>query len=247
MKKWLFSLTVLGLLMVGLASISHSQEVTLLSAVDGFGNFRRTLNCVTGFTCNITGVTSIVASANIAAGQFLPSATGISLLQPTGVTPDGNTSPGFRNVMVKTTVSSTAFTCAALTCDVNIFTLPVHAIVVHAMADLTTTFACASVCTSATLTETLGRSAGGTQYLLSFNANTATGQFGLTQATLGTDLAAISATVPNAGVAGSAPGWASTQTVSIRLTSATGNVGTGAATNLSQGTVVIIMDMLLYP
>jgi len=188
---------------------------------------------------------SAIVSGNISASNILPT-TGLSLLSPTGVTPDGNSSPETRQFSFKTTVDRTAFVCAALTCDVNLFTLPIHSIVMHAMGDLTTTFACASTCTTGTLSLTLGKSAGGTDYLASLDADAAVGQFGVTQASLGTALAAISTTVPNAGVIGGLANWGTTTTVSIRLTSGTGNIGNGSVTNLSQGSIIIYMTVTVY-
>ena len=84
---------------------------------------------------------------------------------------------------------------------------------------------------------TLGSAAGGNQYLLSFDADAAAAQFGDAQAELGAQLATASAPTP----LGDLPAWAATSPVSVRLTSGTGNIGDGATTNLSQGSVTIFL------
>lgn len=147
-----------------------------------------------------------------------------------------------RTSMYKVTVASTAFTCAATTCDVTIGTLPAKTWIVHALADVTQTFACTGTCTSSTLSMTLGSSAGGTQYLVSFDADAATAQFGDAAAELGASL--TEATIPTAiGALGS---WSTTSPLSLRLTSGTGNIGDGAATNLSQGAVTFYVTTVRY-
>ena len=159
----------------------------------------------------------------------------------TGVTVD--TAGLIRTAQYKVTVVSTAFVCAALTCDVTIGTLPAKTFVQHTLADLTTTFACTAVCTSTTLSLTLGKTAGGTQYLVSFDADAAAAQFGDAAAELGASVAP--ATVPT--LDGDLASWTATTTVTVRLTSGTGNIGDGTATNLSQGTVVFYLTTTIQP
>jgi hypothetical protein len=90
---------------------------------------------------------------------------------------------------------------------------------------------------------TLGSAAGGTQYLLSFDADAATAQFGDAANELGASL--TEATIPTTiGALGS---WTTTTTVSLRLTSGTGNLGTGSATNLSTGSVTFYLATAIYP
>lgn len=159
----------------------------------------------------------------------------------TGITVNSVGEP--RQLVYKVTVASTAFICAATTCDVTIATLPAKTFVQHALADLTVTFACAAVCTTSTLSATLGKTAGGNQYLLSFDADAATGQFGDAAAELGASLAP--ATIPTE--AGDLASWTATTTVVLRLTSGTGNIGTGAASNLSQGSVAFYLTTVVMP
>lgn len=148
-----------------------------------------------------------------------------------------------RTLVYKFTVASTAFVCAAVTCDVTVGTLPAKTFVSHAIADLTTTFACTATCTTATLSATLGKTAGGNQYLISFDADAATAQFGDAAAELGASL--NPATVPT--INGDVASWSGTTAVVMRLTSAVGNIGDGAATNLSQGTVTFYITTTKMP
>lgn len=163
-------------------------------------------------------VTKMVMSA--AAGQTAASGTGITVQQ------NGLLSEGLYTV----TILSTAFICAAVTCDVTIGTLPANTRVYSVDADLTTTFACASTCTTGTLSAVLGKGAGGAEYLASFDADAATAWFGDADAEMGTLLTRAAAIQGGTFSATS-------QAIVVRLTSGTGNIGTGAATNLSQGTV----------
>jgi hypothetical protein len=163
----------------------------------------------------------------------------ITLGSGTGITV--NSSGELRTQVYKVTIASTAFICAAVTCDVTIATLPAKTFVAHAMADLTQTFACASTCTTATLSFTLGKTAGGNEYLLSVDADAATGQFGRTAATLGASLAPATAQT----LIGDNASWSATTAVVLRMTSGTGNIGTGAATNFSQGSVTFYLTTVL--
>ena len=159
----------------------------------------------------------------------------------TGVTV--NDSGEVRQLVYKVTVAYTQFVTNGLTHDVTVATLPAKAFVQHVLADLTTTFACAAVCTTATLSMTAGTAAGGNQYLLLFDADAAAAQFGDADAEFGAALA--QATVPTP--IGSLGAWAATTPVSVRLTSAVGNLGSGAATNLSQGSVTIYVTATVLP
>src|SRR3972149_6408276 len=87
-------------------------------------------------------------------------------------------SPPPRSVVYKVPVLSTNCVAAATTCDLTIATLPAKAFLKAVIADLTTTYACTAVCTTATLSGTLGTSAGGTQLLASMDLDAAAAQFG---------------------------------------------------------------------
>jgi hypothetical protein len=138
---------------------------------------------------------------------------------------------------VRYTVSYSEFKTAGVTSDINITTLPPKTALYKAVANITTTFACASVCTTNTLSFKLGKSVGGAEYLLSFDADAATGWFGDADNELGASITAAVGPdfLPSATV------------VKLRLTSGTGNIGTGSATNLSGGIVDIYLTFVTYP
>jgi len=142
---------------------------------------------------------------------------------------------------ITVTLSSGQFLTAGTTSDVTVVVLPPRSQIVGVMADLTTTFACTETCTTATLSMTLGTSAGGSQVLASFDADAAAAQFGDADAELGTGITRAAAI--QGGLFGT---WATATTISLRLTSGTGNIGTGTATNLSQGAVTIVLLVRSY-
>lgn len=144
----------------------------------------------------------------------------------------------------KVTVASTNFVAAAVTADVTLGTLPAKTVLMWEIADVTQVFACTGTCTSSTLSMTCGKTAGGAEYLASFDADAATGQFGDAQAEIGASLK--TATPPNTPL-GDMPSWAGTTAVQCRLTSGTGNIGTGAATNLSQGSITFYLVTTRMP
>lgn len=159
----------------------------------------------------------------------------------TGVTVDDSGS--VRQVVYKVTVTFANATSNAVTHDLTIATLPAKTFLVHALADVTATYVCEDTCTTATLSATLGSSAGGNQYLLSFDLDAAAAQFGDAAAELGASLAA--ATVPT--MTGALGSWASTSAVSYRVTSGTGALATGGVTNLNAGSVTFYLTTVKYP
>lgn len=192
---------------------------------------------------------SVLEINNGTAGTFTGAgvktgAATLTAIQPTqsgatGVTT--NDLGSIRDTLVKITVDRTAFVCAATTCDVTIVTIPAKTWIKNVIGDLTTTFACASTCTTSTLSMVLGRGAGAAEFLASLDADAATGQFGDADAELGTQL--VRASAIQGGVLSS---WSATTNVVVRLTSGTGNIGTGAATNLSQGSITFYLWLLSH-
>jgi hypothetical protein len=147
-----------------------------------------------------------------------------------------------RQVVYKITVAYTHFVAAALTQDLTIATLPAKTRLVGVYADLTQQFACATVCTSGTLSMTVGTAAGGTQILLSMDLDAATAVFGDTDGELGASVAAA-ARVQDAYLAS----WSSTQIITLRASSGTGNLGTGSATNLNAGSITFYLITEVLP
>lgn len=165
----------------------------------------------------------------------------ITVSTGTGLT---TANPGeVREVIYKFTVDKTAFVCAAVTCDVTLGTLPAKTLVRHALADVTQVFACTATCTTSTLSATVGKTAGGNQYLVSFDADAATAQFGDAASELGASLAP--ATVPT--LDGDLASWSAGTAVVLRMTSGTGNIGTGVATNFSTGSVTFYITTIKMP
>lgn len=183
-------------------------------AVDASGNLNIVLN---GGSFTIT--TARTTASQITAG----SGTGITV----------NDAGSFQTATYKVTIAFGAFICNAATCDVTIGTLPAKTLVQHVMADLVTPFVCAATCTTATLSATLGKTAGGAEYLISYDADAAAAQFGKTAAQLGASL--TPATTPS--LIGDLASWTATTAIVMRMTSAVGNIGTGAATNFNAGSV----------
>ena len=185
---------------------------------------------------NWIDVNGVVLASLTAAGPAITAGSG------TGVTV--NQTAALSTAVYKVTVLSTNCIANATTCDLTIATLPAKTFLLRVFADLTTAYACTAVCTTATLSGTLGTSAGGTQLLASMDLDAATAQFGDLDAELGSSVnaAARAANGPSISM-----GWASTTTVTYRITSAVGNLGDGAATNLSQGTIVFYLETAVYP
>lgn len=130
----------------------------------------------------------------------------------------------------KVTLGATAFVCAATTCDVTIDTVPANSQIGFMIANITTAFTCASVCTTSTLSMIVGKGAGGSEYLASMDADAATGWFGDADAEMGTLLTRAAAI--NGGTFHTAA-----TTMVVRFTSGTGNIGTATVTNLGVGSV----------
>jgi hypothetical protein len=151
--------------------------------------------------------------------------------------------PVVRTHVFKTVISSARFVTASTDADVTVFTIPAKAFVQHVLVDLTQTFACTDTCTTSTLSAYVGKTAGGNQYVLSFDADASVGQFGDAAAELGASLAP--ATAPT--LIGDLGSWTAATTMSVRLHSGTGNIGTGTATHLSQGSMTVFVTYVLMP
>ena len=195
----------------------------------------------------VTGVSYISGLGNhtFSDGEMLNSEAAITAGSGTGVTV--NVTAGLRETVYKVTVSSTNCIAAATTCDLTIATLPAKTILRQVFADLTTSYACAATCTTATLSGAFGTSAGGTELLASMDLDAAAALFGDADAELGTSMNAAAVTANGAMNSGVLFSWTGTTTLTYRITSAVGNLGTGAATNLSQGTVTFYLVAIRMP
>ena len=221
MKRTMFGAAVLGVILAGFLSTPvWSQAVTRM------------------FGTTTTGAAVPIAASTAGAMTVALNVPRITAGSGTGVTV--NDIGSVRRSVYKVTVDRTQFIAAAVTADVTIATLPAKTRLVGVYADLTTQFACTVTCTSSTLSMTVGTAAGGAQILASFDADAAAAVFGITDGQLGTAMTAA-ARVQNAYLS-----WAGT-IISARLTSGTGNVGTGAATNLSAGVVTFYLICEILP
>lgn len=182
------------------------------------------------------------AAAGVFGGQAVRlSAAAITVGSGTGITVDD--AGQLRQQVYRVTVGTTALVCNATTCDVTVATLPAKTFVVHAMVDQTVAFTCSAVCTTSTLSATLGKTAGGTEYLVSWDADAAVARFGTTAAQLGASL--TGATVPTE--LGDLASWTATTAVVMRFTSGTGNIGNGAVTNLGAGSLTFYLTTVVMP
>lgn len=151
-----------------------------------------------------------------------------------------NDSGSLRTQVYKVSLAKENFDTAAVNHDVTIATLPAKSVVLSVIADVTQAFVCGSVCTTATLSATVGISAGGVEFLESYDLDATVAVFGDTDAEVGTKLDIAGAT--NSGYIS----WAGTAVV-LRGVSGTGNWGDGAATYLSSGAVTIYVLYTLMP
>lgn len=124
-----------------------------------------------------------------------------------------------------------AFAAAALTADCTIATLPAGMQLLGVWADVTAGFTCSGTC-SGTKVVQCGTAAGGTQILAASLDVTATGQFGLADANLGSGMTRAAAI--QGGLIGS---WSTTTPISCRFTSGTGNWGNAATTFVNAGSI----------
>lgn len=142
------------------------------------------------------------------------------------------------------TVPFGIFTANAVTQDVTIATVPKKFKVMFLIADVTQAFVCAGTCTTSTLSMTAGKTAGGAEYLASFDIDAAAATFGLTSAQGGT-VFVTGAAVPVQG--GDIPSWTANTTVQARITSGTGAVGNGTVTNFNAGSITFYLTGMALP
>lgn len=157
-----------------------------------------------------------------------------------GITIQEEGSP--RRFQYKATIAKDAFISNGLTSNAQFAILPAKTRLVSVMADLTEVFACTAVCTSTTLSLSSGTGGAFVEYIASFDADAAIGQFGDADAELGTLMTRAAAIQ-----GGNMPSWTGLQGVVVRLTSGTGNIGNGTVTNLSQGSVTLYLTTEQYP
>lgn len=130
----------------------------------------------------------------------------------------------------KITVTEAALDAAA-TSDETIWTVAAKTRVLRVIADVTATFANGGI---TDMDVTCGTTAGGNQYLISFDVDTATGTYGDAAAEIGAGL--LSATVADI------PSWSGTTAVQCRFTCAGANCD-----QATTGSVTFYIEHLVYP
>jgi hypothetical protein len=150
-----------------------------------------------------------------------------------------NTNGELRRQTYKVTVGFSNFIANAVTADVTLATLPAKTVVYGLIADVTQAFVCAATCTTATLSITCGKTAGGNEYLLSADIDAAA-------ATFGDGIAEVGAAI-NATNLKDIPSMSATTTLQCRVTSGTGAVGTGTVTNFNAGSITYYLDYAVLP
>jgi len=208
-------------------------------------NFVATNTTTSGFSCVSAGDCDIGSNGAPIGGIWLNDPQ-ITAGSGTGVTV--NDSGSVRTLVYKVTVLSTNCIAASTTCDLTIATLPASTHLQAVYAQLVTAYACATTCTTSTLSGALGTTAGGTELLATMDLDVASDVlFGNSDAELGTSMNAAARVARGNWFFGVDFSWSTTTTVTYRITSGTGNLGTGAATNLSQGTIVFYLVTAVMP
>ncbi len=167
----------------------------------------------------VTAVAQTFAGAkSLVTGQPTTPASG------TGITV--NSSGELRRGAYKVTIGRAAWTANAQTQDITLAVIPAKCRILYAYADVTEKYAGPA----GTLALTMGISAGGAGMLVSFDVKTAIVLSGLLDADMGTAMVAA-AMVQGAYT----PSFTATTTISVRLTSGTGDIATAGVTNLTTG------------
>lgn len=197
-----------------------------------------------GDTATVTA--TIMAADSVGASELIEAAdyTAQTLKLSTPIITPGaeltvNNTGELRRQVFTGTADFGDFTAAATTDDYTIGTLPAKTVIYRIVADVITPFVCAAVCTTAQLSMTCGKTAGGNEYLASFDIDAAAAVFGDGIAEVG---AAINATNLQ-----DIPSWAGTTTLQCRLTSGIGNIGDGATTNFNAGQIKFYVDYAVLP
>lgn len=134
----------------------------------------------------------------------------------------------------KVTVTFAALAAAGLTADKTIVTLPAKTRLVDIIADTTTKYIGGGV-TAATLI--VGKTVGGSEYVVSHDVFTAAVTKGLADADLGTSINRA-----NAVQGGDLPSWTATTAISVRLTTVTANTD-----QLTQGSTTYYLITEVMP
>ncbi len=219
-RRWLQFVNSAGLSSLRRMTDANSVAVTYWSA-------DLTTDVVTLGSASVAGVNyisgtgnhtfsdgNIIAAVAIGTGSATYAAAPIGTVgSGTGVTV--NATGDYRRVTNKVTLTYAAWAAAATTADKTIYTLAAKQRLVGIVADVTAAFTGGAVSDA---DMTCGKTAGGAEYLASFDVDTAIGTYGLLDADLGTALNRAAAIQ-----GGDLPSWTATTAITCRLTTVGAN------------------------
>lgn len=211
----------------GVAAVSSTRAGTLITLDTGQGAnelYDMDQNVLT--TSAVTFATGKLTTPIITAG----SGTGITV----------NDTGSLRTQVYKVTIDNDAFIAASTTQTLTIGTLPAKSIVHAVIMDVTEAFVCASTCTTATLSASVGPTGTVAGFTLDSDIDAAIATFGDADAEVGT-LLEISGNT-NGGYTN----WAGVA-VLLTGTSGTGNWGDAAATFTNAGSVTVYILYSVLP
>lgn len=173
-----------------------------------------------------TGDSLIAGAIRMQSGALAP----VSFLA--GLTTDykGRPSSGW----TKVTIPRTLWTAAATSQGLQVFAVPAKTKIKSVILDTTEAFAGLA----GTITLGVGTASGGQNLLVDHDVKTAPVVAGNADADLGT---AINRAAAVSG--GWVPSWSTSTSIYVTLKSGAGNIGSGAATNLTNGTVSLYLEL----
>lgn len=209
---------------------SSTQKNTLWGS-DETQDFQGTLG-VSG-TLNASGTFGMSGTETMS-GTLSVSAAAVTAVA-TGCTRGKNAL--LKRGLTKITIPKDVWVAAATTQNLAVCSVPAKTRVVGVISDTTTAYAGLS----GTIAIFIGKQSGGNEFILSHDVKTATVTKGLADADLGASLALATAIQ-----GGDVLSWSAATSVYIRLTSGTGNIGSGTVTNLTTGSTDLYLITETY-
>lgn len=219
---------LLLLVLLALAAPASASVITAASACPATAAQRSAFGVQFGDLCYVTSDALFRIWDGTGWRTVLTTTSTGVFLQGPGITAGAgtvNAAAAVQRSLYKSTLTFANFSAAALTADATIATLPAKVRLTGIIADVTTAFTGGAV-TAATMT--CGKTAGGNEYIVSFNVFAAAILIGDADAELG-------ASITRAGSiqGGDLPSWTVTTAVQCRLTTTDANTSA-----LTAGTVV---------
>lgn len=170
-------------------------------------------------------------------GRFLIES---AALQPASI-PSGVTkvyAGSIRTAWTKVTIPKDVWVAAALQQGYQLGSIPAKSKIRHVIADTTEAFAGGGL--GGTIQLSVGTAVAGTNLLVAHDVKTAPVTAGLVDADLGANINRAAAVA-----GGHIFSWSATTPIYVTLTSGAGNLGNGAVTNLTNGTVTLYIELEL--